>query len=94
MPWSPRSRTVEESYELRLGYPDSPIVGAGGGARVAPDPPALRGLLRSPGHLLLVGDGEPAVRLVRPDAYVAFAGGLDEQATLGDVLGRTLGQFS
>ena len=106
-----RAEMAEESYELRLGYPDSPIVAPGAGARVAPEPPALRELLRSPRHLLLVAPGaeppelrrfaahvdthaleaDPALRLVRPDAYLTFAGGPDEAAALRDVLGRTFG---
>jgi 2-polyprenyl-6-methoxyphenol hydroxylase-like FAD-dependent oxidoreductase len=53
---------AEEGHELHLSYADSPIVGAGGGARVVPDPPALRSLLRSARHVLLVlgGDAPPA----------------------------------
>jgi 2-polyprenyl-6-methoxyphenol hydroxylase-like FAD-dependent oxidoreductase len=58
-----RAAVAEEGHQLRIAYPDSPIVGPGGGGRVVPDPPALRRLLRTPRHLLLVlcGDAPPAL---------------------------------
>jgi 2-polyprenyl-6-methoxyphenol hydroxylase-like FAD-dependent oxidoreductase len=65
-----REQQAEEGHELRLAYRESAIVSGAGdrhgwagprpGDRITPEPPALRALLRTPRHLLLLCGGDVA----------------------------------